>query len=555
MFKKTTNEPQLGIFSSPNSILSGKAERFYDSKDAWHNLFRTQVTARIDESICKPLFTEKTGSPNASIRILIAMMILKEGNGWSDSQLFEQCSFNMLIRSSLGLMNMTDIVPTESTYYLFRKRIVEYEKHQKVNLFEETFAAVTKGQSADFEVSGKRIRMDSKLMGSNIAWLSRYELIHETLRLFCEDIKETMENYPQLILQKDIIKNLLKEKGNKVVYRSSSVEVKTKMQELGLLAYSLIPLYNSLSSEHYDTLKRVFTEQFKMDEDGTTIIPIKKEEISANSVQSPHDTDCHYRNKDGNQVKGYSMNVTESCDNESLNLISSVDVKVVTAADNDFLQNGINGAKEIFTDPVEKVHTDGAYHSTDNQVFCTAQNVEMLINAIQGAKARFDLVQCEDGELTVTDTHTGEIIPATKLMNKEKWRIKMGLNYKYFSAKEITASTLKRKIANIPQEVLNVRNNVEATIFQLGFHYSNDKTRYRGLIKHKMWANIRCMWVNFVRIKNYHTKLHINVEFKLFYHSIYSSIIQISKALMHLNQLLFNKLDISQKSVFLGFKK
>lgn len=71
-------------------MLSGKAEKFYEDKNAWHNLFRSNVTARIDESVCKPLFTEKTGSPNTSVRVLIAMMILKEGDGWSDSQLFDQ---------------------------------------------------------------------------------------------------------------------------------------------------------------------------------------------------------------------------------------------------------------------------------------------------------------------------------------------------------------------------------------------------------------------------------------------------------------------------------
>jgi hypothetical protein len=41
---------------------------------------------------------------------------------------------------------------------------------------------------------------------------------------------------------------------------------------------------------------------------------------------------------------------------------------------------------------------------------------------------------------------------------------------------------------------------VEASLFQLGYHYPNDKTRYRGLLRHKLWANIRCLWVNFVRI-------------------------------------------------------
>ena len=111
MFKKTTIESQLGIFSAPSSFLSGRAESFYQNQDAWHNLFRVQVTSRIDETICKPLFTKQTGSPNSSVRVLIAMMVLKEANGWSDEQLFENCRFNLLVRSALGLMNMDDAVP------------------------------------------------------------------------------------------------------------------------------------------------------------------------------------------------------------------------------------------------------------------------------------------------------------------------------------------------------------------------------------------------------------------------------------------------------------
>jgi hypothetical protein len=59
---------------------------------------------------------------------------------------------------------------------------------------------------------------------------------------------------------------------------------------------------------------------------------------------------------------------------------------------------------------------------------------------------------------------------------------------------------LRRKIEETPKEILQKRNNVEATIFQLGYHYPNAKSRYRGQIKHQMWANMRCLWVNFVRI-------------------------------------------------------
>jgi hypothetical protein len=56
------------------------------------------------------------------------MMILKESFVWSDSQLFEHCRFNLLVRSSLGLFNMNDPLPVESTYYLLRKRIYDHQK-------------------------------------------------------------------------------------------------------------------------------------------------------------------------------------------------------------------------------------------------------------------------------------------------------------------------------------------------------------------------------------------------------------------------------------------
>ena len=62
---------------------------------------------------------------------------------------------------------------------------------------------------------------------------------------------------------------------------------------------------------------------------------------------------------------------------------------------------------------------------------------------------------------------------------------------------------LRQKLRNIPKEELNHRNNVETTIFQLGYHYCIDKTRYRGLAKHRLWAYSRTLWINFIRILKY----------------------------------------------------
>ncbi len=513
MYRSSDESPQINLFTSGGSLLSGKSLKLYQDPTAWHNQFRNQVTMQIDEGLFKALYSSGKGTPNASIRVLISMMVLKEAEGMSDEKLFENCRFNMLIRSALGLINADDIIPTESTYYLFRKNVNEYAKEGNENLFDTVFASITKKQSLEFNVSGKRIRMDSKLLGSNIAWLSRYELVHETFRLFYREIKAAGALSSEV---EEKLDQLLKFKGNKVVYTSTSDEVKTKLQELGELIYKVLPLFSSVKSTHYTTLERVFHEQFRIDE-AKLVVARNKEDISAKSIQSPHDTDCEFRNKpacrqgrDGNKVKGYSFNATESCDDEGLNLIGDVSMKKVTASDVDFLTEGVEKVEKVFLDKTENIHADGAYHSPDNQTFCTKKDIDLYLHAIQGAKSRYQLDLSENGELTVFDTKTGGFLEVAKIRgknNEQKWRIKIGKGYRYFTQKEIDTSKLRKKIEETPVEILQKRNNVEATIFQIGYHYPNAKSRYRGLIKHQMWADIRCLWVNFVRILKFMGKM------------------------------------------------
>jgi hypothetical protein len=499
MFRRSNESPQVNLFTSGDSLFSGKSLKLYQDPTAWHNQFRNQITMRVDEGLFESLYSLEKGTPNASIRVLIAMMVLKEAAGMSDENLFENCRFNMLIRSALGLINADDSVPTESTYYLFRKNINEYAKEGNENLFDTVFASITKKQCLEFNVSGKRIRMDSKLLGSNIAWLSRYELVHETLRLFYRKVKKTGGIGSEI---EEKLDQLLQFKGNKVVYTSTSDELKAKLQELGEMIYKVLPLFSTSKSTQYTILKRVFHEQFRIN-DSKLVITRNKEEISAKSIQSPHDTDCDFRNKDGNKVKGYSFNATESCDDKGLNLIGDVNMKEVTASDVEFLPESIEKAEKVFLDKTENIHADGAYHSPDNQAFCTEKEINLYLHAIQGAKGRYQLDLSEKDELTILDTNTRKFLEVTKITgknNEQKWRIKTDNGYRYFTQKEIDTSKVRKKIKETPVEVLQKRNNVEATIFQLGYHYPNAKSRYRGLIKHQMWVDMRCLWVNFVRI-------------------------------------------------------
>lgn len=103
----------------------------------------------------------------------------------------------------------------------------------------------------------------------------------------------------------------------------------------------------------------------------------------------------------------------------------------------------------------------------------------------------------------VLDRNTGELIDAV-LTKGGKWKVKLSegkTRLRYFAQEVIDRFLTRMQIEATPLEERNKRNNVEASIFQYCFHTRNNKTRYRGLLKTKLFSYCRCMWMNMRRIQ------------------------------------------------------
>ena len=509
MFKQSIPDKQTDLFSSVAGNLTGKAKKLYDDKKAWHNLFRTQILQRIDETPYQVLYSDRMGAPNASVSLLYGMMVIKESYGWSDEQLFEQCRFNLLVRSALGLVNITDELPGESTYYLLRQRVQEHLRLTGQDLFQETYDAVTRGQIKDFMVNGQSIRMDSKLIGSNIAWYSRYEIVHSSLCLFYKTLdKKALSMFTRPVRLQ--LEELCEEEANKIVYRSNRNEVKTRLQEMGNLIIKMLTyLKKRKDTEEYQLLQRVFDENYVVVDKLKTELR-ESQHITSGSVQSPHDPDAAYRNKGDQKIKGYSVNVTETNSEDSLNLITNAIVDKANVSDVSFVQPAIEATTQVTGQAVEKVYADGAYQSPDNDAFC--DGIDMVFTGMQGAPPRYDLDMTDQG-LMVTDTNTGETVLASKARKfknskEDRYYIRNTQGKLiYFGQAALRASRKRREMRQRPLEELRKRNNVEATIFHLAFPLRNNKTRYRGLFKQQAWANCRCLWINLIRIMKFVQKI------------------------------------------------
>ena len=190
---------------------------------------------------------------------------------------------------------------------------------------------------------------------------------------------------------------------------------------MGIVVYSLLQI---CADTEKMLLRSVFGEQYDVDKDGNVTLR-DKARISATSVQNPNDPDAAYRSKGGKEVKGYSTNVTETCDEDGKpSLITDVQVKPANAADNGFVEKAIENTKEVTGNKVDKQHSDGAYQSPENRKLAADEEngFEFVANGIQGKPTRYDLNKREDGTLEVTDKYTAEVLDATKV-NDGRWKI------------------------------------------------------------------------------------------------------------------------------------
>ncbi len=497
MFRKSQPSSQPDLFSSFEFHLKERKQDQLNDENGWHNVFYRHITSQVDEEVFSVLYDLKQGRPNASIRQLFSMLILKEGYSWSDAQLFEECRFNLLAMRALGMMNLNDEVPTESTYYLFKQSLYAYQLQSGQDLVYETFVSLTQGQAQHFGVVGDRIRMDSKLIGSNIATCCRLQLIVNCLSVFWRSLdgeqKLRVSDEDQSVLQE-----ISGQKPHHYIYGLSNDEKSQHLEAFGVLLCRLQEVYTDCDSDHYGLVVRVLQDQYTVQ--SKSVLPKASKDISSTSLQSPEDLDATYRKKGDQKVKGYSVNLTETCNEEGLNLVTDVKVKPASAPDNKFVQPAIENTEEI-VGQVKEVSMDGAYNDGANTEYAQEEDKQFHYTGLQGAPGRFIYERTEQG-VEVTDRNTGEVLMATQY-KEGKYKIILSDKPHYFTEQDIDNYLKRKHIENLPQHIKNRRNNVEASIFQLSYHTRNGKTRYRGQLAHQRWATCRGLWMNLIRIKNY----------------------------------------------------
>jgi hypothetical protein len=509
MFRKSQESTPQDLFSSVSqNVGEGKLKELTD-ESAWHNLFYREVTSQIDESIFKKLYSEVNGRPNAPVRVMTAMILLKEGQGWTDEQLYENSRYNMKVMRALGLTNLNDEVPVASTYYDFKVKLDKHHTDTGINLFDEVFKQITRGQIGRYKIKGSEIRMDSKLIQSNIRNYTRLQKLIQGIQAFQHSLGSTHKTRLKKKVDKAFLEDIMSKTPENHTYGMGNQKKEEWLERLGFLLRKIVNLYSAKDSKYYAALKTMFTEQYEYEEKkNTPPRPRQNGNIPADTIQSIHDTEASYRKKgqveNQQQVRGYSANITENCSDGELSLITDARVEKATFSDDAYLKGAVINTEKLTQTPVNDVWTDGGYDSIVNRKqFGEWATKTWHLSKLKGSNTyRFE--RGANGEIIVTDLNTNITQTAT-LTKKGKYRIpsqRKTQHYVYFDQETIDTQLILNEVRPV-NESLKKRANVEATIHQVFCSLKGTKTRYRGRLRNAMFVLSRCIWVNFKRIAEY----------------------------------------------------
>lgn len=372
MFRKTN--PQRSLLECEFLLPPEKAERL---KTSWAEQFRRVVLPLIDEEVFRDGFSETTGRSNKSIRLLVALHLLKEWNDLTDEQVLDELEYNLQWHYALGI-TAEEAHTCQKTLHNFRVLLMGNQRAQRV------FEQVTRGLAEQDKLKLGRQRLDSTHVLSNIAVLTRLTLFVETVTHFLKELrKEDPEAFESL--DAGYARRYLDREG----YFSDAKREQAR-RRLPVVAKDVYALVSQFETDvtvralpSFELLLRLFEEQCEVvtDDDGSDgesgggprVKVVDPKTVASDSLQSPYDPDATY----GHKGKGYEVQVAETCDDDNpYQVVTGTSVNGAHESDQNAVVPMLDQLEESGMKP-EEMQADTGYGSGVNIVEAARRGVDL----------------------------------------------------------------------------------------------------------------------------------------------------------------------------------
>ncbi len=532
---RTNNRNQEPLLLSDVSELPERSQQRL--KESWAGTFREEVFGRIEEERFAVLYSEKASRPNYPVNILLGLEILKDGRGWTDEEMYEHFCYDLQVRYALGCDRFREDEFELRTLYNFRHRLAEYTMKTGEDLLKGLFEQITDEQMAKLGLKTDKQRYDSTMLLSNIADLSRLELLIVVIqRLWRVVRKEDQSRWEELFGP------YVKESAGQYSYRLKGREVVwAHIAQVGQALYKILEEMRTDYKQDaiYEVAQRFFEENFVIEQ---SISQAKdNREIQPGCLQSVDDLEATYRVKGNHAYKGYVANLAETCHPDNpVQLFDDLQVAPNQVSDIQMLLEGVPDLQE--RTGMDTVVTDGAYVSPAVDATLRTLGIEQIPTALTGtlpdhrdgrlALSDFDFQQNVQGEVTGVTCPTGQSAQVQAVASGKSYRLifdpavcrdcpffctdrcpvepnKDLSRFSLYLPKDRANSAQRRRhFEQHKQEARNLRTAVEAGVFQFKHNWIHGKLRVRGLIRVSATCVFSLLHVNLRRIDRYrHGKL------------------------------------------------
>ena len=522
MFRKNDQPKQSSFFDSDFVLPERLKQRLQQS---WAGTFRAEVFERIPEEEFAMLYSGQDSRPNAPVNVIVGADILKNGFGWTDEELEERLSFDLLVRSALGLTELTQEVPTLRTIYNFRRRVREYAQQSGENLYERVFEIVTDGQLQKLELATGWQRMDSTQLLSNIARLNRLELVLTVLQKGVKALPPEQQTQWQ-----EQYSHYLKRRPQNICYRLQESELEGHLLQVGQLLVELAQAMVEAKGddESVQLVQRTLADQYDLDQ-AQAVQLRPSSEVSSTSLQSPHDPEATFRHKGGRIYRGYVTNLSETCDpSNPLQLITSVQTEPNQTDDEQLLVQALpeQARRQV---GLEQLTTDGGYTGPEADQAGVTYGVQLRPTRIRGGTTAADRFGWEryqwqldqQGQPTKVTCPTGQQVslqPGRKAQwRKAQFQTETCATCPFFQQQCRVIARKKGPILSVTLRNIQVarlrqgmtpdnkatRAAVEATVRSLKRPFPGGQLPVRGLIRAQMLLFCSAIVVNLRRLHRY----------------------------------------------------
>lgn len=362
MFKSTSR--QRGLFEPETQLSDAGRRRLVDS---WAEQFRQRVYPVLlaSEEEFSGLYDAQTGRPTWSVARMLGLVVLRESRGLpSDQATVDALMFDTRWQHALGVCEASEASLSKRSLVDFRLRLrlSDPDSERLTRLFERIGEAAIR----DLGVKTSKQRLDSTFVQSNIARRGQLALLNEALRALLRAAKKSVDAYGTAPVD-------AREWYERAEGWGRTLNEETSVEWLRATLQALEPSEVSSATE-YVRAKTVFAQHTTLGDDG----PLDPDEppsgkgpasrgkgpsrrpkgtgssrrsknkrkgskrarrgtsrsrlrtpSAPDSIQSLHDPDANR----GRKGLGYQVQISETCGNETTEILTSVQVQPANASD------------------------------------------------------------------------------------------------------------------------------------------------------------------------------------------------------------------------------